>query len=957
MEPASLGHYHILSKLGAGGMGVVYLADDSQLQRKVAIKVHSIPKEGDSHSYRRFLREGHSAARLDHPNICTIYHIGEEDGWAFIVMQYIDGETLASRLRGELPSLEEVIDIAGQIAAGLESAHNQGIVHRDIKPQNLMLTKKGQVKILDFGLAREMKEQAAVAGDGPTESILTEAGQLLGTICYMSPEQALGKTVDPRSDIFSFGVVLYEMLTGRHPFVGENSVAVLDGIIHKDPPSVARYNERVPDELLRIVRKMLEKDRDLRYQSVHEVWSDLKRLREPSAGETPEVSPQPVRRRGPLGRAADWLSDVLQGGAAQPARDYRRLFLVISTICASIVLVLMVQYWRSRPYTPKPDALRWYEDGVNAMRDGTYLKASKALSEAVHLDPDFVLARARLSEAWLEMDYPERAKDELLLARREESILSRLPKIERLQFEAIEFLVTGEAQKGIQKYRSMLEAAGPAGRPTIWLDLGRACERAADSTCALEAYQQSTKLDKQLAAGWLRLALIHQRARRYDEATAAFDRAERLFQAASNPEGVTEVQYGRGMMLVGRGQPEAAKNVLTDALKSSQSAPNIQQQVKILLQLATASIGTADSATIVKLAGEAVQLARDNGVEILAARALLTLGTGWLIKDMNEAEKYYREAFEIAQRNKSPFVEARAHLALASVYDAKGLLARSVTETQAASEFFRRAGYKRETVQATVLLGRYQRKLGDLDGAARTFQSMLDASAAGGPGDEPALLHEGLGQVYLVQERYRAAHDSFTRSYEASMAVSDALGAGHSLLNQAACLWRMGDYDMAHRRLSEAESLAQTKGFKVLLSNIADERSAMAVSEGSAAARQETLAACRGKKLDTVGTAGVWEYADSLFRCAETALRANEVSLATKWARKALEIYQRASCLDSEWRLFVLLGLAGEATAVGRARAALGLLERQWSPEDYRRYLARPDIRRCSYQLKQMEAR
>jgi tetratricopeptide (TPR) repeat protein/predicted Ser/Thr protein kinase len=957
MEPASLSHYRILSKLGAGGMGVVYLADDSHLQRKVAIKVHSIPKEGDFHSYRRFLREAHTAARLDHPNICTIYHIGEEDGWAFIVMQYVDGETLAARLRGELPSLDEVIGIAEQIAAGLESAHSQGIVHRDIKPQNLMLTKKGQVKILDFGLAREMREEAAIASDGTTESQLTEAGQLLGTICYMSPEQALGKTVDQRSDIFSFGVVLYEMLTGRHPFVGENAIAVLDGIIHKDPPSVARYNERVPDELLRIVRKMLEKDRDLRYQSVHEVWSDLKRLREAPAGEAPEVSQQPIRRRGPLGLAAARLLDVLLGGAAQPALNYRRLFVVISAVCGLIALVFFVQYWRSRPYKPRPDAVRWYEDGLNAMRDGTYLKASKVLSEAVRLDPDFVLARARLSEAWLEMDYPERAKDELLLVRREESILSRLPRTERLQFEAIEFLVTGETPKGIQTYRSMLEAAEPAARSSIWLDLGRACERAADLKCALEAYQKSTQLDPQTAAGWLRLALIHQRAQRYDEATPAFDRAERLFQTASNLEGVTEVRYGRGMMLVGRGQLEAASNVLRDALKSSQTAANIQQQVKILLQLATVSIRTADSATVVKLAGEAVELARANGVEILAARALLTLGTGLFIKDRNEAEKYYQQAFEIAQRSKSPSVEARARLALASVYDAKGLLARSVAEAQLASEFFRRAGYKRETFQSMVLLGRYQRKLGDLDEAAKTFQSMLEASVSGGSGDEQAFLHEGLGQVYFVRERYRAAYASFTRSYEASMAGGNALSAGYSLLNQAACLWRIGDYDMARRRFSEAESLAQSKGFKDLLVSIGTERSAMAASEGGAPANQETLAACRGKTLDTVGTAGVWEYAESLFRCAEAALRANEASLAADWARKALEIYHRASCLDSEWRLLVLMGRAGESGAGGRARAAQARLESQWSPEDYRRYLARPDIRRYSNELKQMEAR
>jgi tetratricopeptide (TPR) repeat protein/predicted Ser/Thr protein kinase len=941
MEPVSLGHYRILSRLGAGGMGVVYLAADSHLERKVAVKVHSILKEGDSQAYRRFLREAHAAARLDHPNICSIYEIGEEDGWAFIVMQYIDGETLAARLQRDLPSLDEVIGIAEQVAEGLESAHAQGIVHRDIKPQNLMLTKKGQVKILDFGLAREIREPSAVASEDETESQITEAGQLLGTISYMSPEQALGKTVDQRSDIFSFGAVLYEMLTGRHPFLGENAISILDAIIHRDPPAVARYNDRVPDELLRIVRKMLEKDRDLRYQSVHEVWSDLKRLRGSSGGAVPDVSRRPVSSGRPLDVAA----------------RNRRSLAVIAAVCCLIALAFFGKYWTFRPYEPRPDAVRWYKEGLSAMQAGTYLKASKVLSEAVRFDPKFVLARARLAEAWLEMDYPERAKDELLLARRQESILSRLPRTERLQFEAIEFLVTGDTTPGIQSYRRLLEVAEPAARPAIWIDLGRACERSTDLKCALEAYRQSTQLDPQAAAGWLRLALIHRRSGRYEEAAAAFDRAENLFQTASDIEGGTEVRYGRGVMLVDRGQFKAAGSLLRNALESARLTPNIQQQIKILLQMATLSIRTAESAAAVKLAGEAIELARTNGVEILASRALITLGSGWLIKDRNEAEKYYREAFEIAQRNKSPFVEARARLALASLYDAKRLPARCLAEAQLALDFFRRSGYKREIFQSEVLLGRSQRQLGNLDAAAGIFQSMLNASGSGSPSEEQATLNEALGQVYFFQERYRAAYDSFTRSYEAINTGSYPLNAGYNLLSQSSCLWRLGDYSAARRRQAEADSLAQNKGFKDLLVSIRAERSAMTASEGSAAEPQERLTACRGEKLDSPEIADIWEHAGSLFRCAEAALRAGEPALAAGWARKALEIYQRASCLDSEWRLQVLLGRAGDAGAAARARAALARLENGWSPEDYRRYLARPDIRQYIQELKQMEAK
>ena len=791
----TLGHYEITSQLGKGGMGEVYQATDLKLGRDVALKV--LPEEfaRDADRVARFQREAKLLASLNHPNVAAIYGLDESGGTKFLVLELVTGETLAEQIKRGPLLIEESLKLALQITEGLEAAHAKGIIHRDLKPANIKVTPDGKVKVLDLGLAREMREQVVAASDGSTESQLTEAGQLLGTVSYMSPEQALGKAVDQRSDIFSFGVVLYEMIAGRHPFQGENTIAILDAIIHRDPPSIARYKDRVPDELLRILRKMLEKDCSLRYQSVHEVWSDLKRFRGDSAGESPDAGRQLLERPWTLRRMAAWLRGLLQAGASPSIRNHRRLVAAVTVLFGVIALMLSVQYWAARPYRPRTDAVRWFEEGLNAMRDGTYLKASKVLSEAVRLDPDFVLARARLAEAWLEMDYPERAKDELLLARRRESMLRRLPKGERLQFEAIESLITGETLQGIQSYRRLVEVAEPVARPAIWLDLGRACERAADFKCALEAYQQATQVDPQIAAGWLRLALIHRRARRYDEAAAAFDRAEHLFQTASNIEGGTEVQYGRGMMFVDREQFEAAAKVLRGALASSRVAANIQQQVKILMQLATVSLRTADSAAVVKLSREAIDLARANGVEILAARALITLGSGWLIKDPNEAEQYYREAFEIAQRNKSPFVEARARLALASLYDTKGLPARCLAEARLASEFFRRAGYNRETFQATVLLGRSQLHLGNLDEAARTFQSMLEASGPGGPREEQAILYEGLGNVYFVQERYRAAHDSFTRSYEASMTGNNAFVAGHSLLYQAACLWRLGDYN------------------------------------------------------------------------------------------------------------------------------------------------------------------
>ncbi|HXM43707.1 MAG TPA: protein kinase [Bryobacteraceae bacterium] len=926
-------HYRIASKLGEGGMGVVYEAEDLTLGRRVALKFCSSERH-DEKLRANLLKEARAASSLSHPNIAHVYEFVENPGGdPFIAMELVSGASLRRILGERQLSIEETLKVATGVASALAEAHIHGIIHRDIKPGNIQITAAGDVKVLDFGIARTPVPGAE--GEVTAAAATQTLEGFSGTPLYMSPEQASGEMLDARSDLFSLGVVLYECLAGKSPFAADNLTSTLARLLTWEPPPPTRLNPRSPAKLDRVVLKLLAKDRRQRYASADELLADLRDPRRRLS-----------RRRAVAGLAGAAVS--VGGGVFAWFRMAKR------------------------HHDPAAAAIPWYREGVAALHNGSYYRAGKALARAVEIDPAYAMAHAYLAEAWYELDYLERAKDELLKIM---SARSSLPEAEALHLDAIRQTVTGEFQAAADKFQALSALVPPDERDGALLDLGRAQERNQDTRKAIATYSEAVRLDAQNASAWLRLGALEARTGAREDSGRSLDRAENLFQTSSNVEGVTECLYVRARYAP---TPAQARELIGKALAAARVTGNDQQQIKLLLLSSNADLDAGHTAEALDDANRAIAIARAGGIENLVSRGLIDLGNALFVKGRTaEALRTMQEALDIARRNREKRSEARALVNLGSIRIQTGDTAQGWQDVQAAMAYYRQGSFRTEAALALILLGRAASNKGDYDEARRAFEETLATMRPAGPSLPLAYAQEGLASLEYLQDRWPQALRMYDDARRAFEAIGNSSGAATNALNVAVMHARLGHKGegavappqavdsnsvsalqiiLMQERFSEARAKAEALLRRADASDLETRRGAslvlgLALARSGAGARG--LEACHSA-FDLAHAAGnPAAEAEALLGSAEAALAGADRAAAAGYAGRARAFFESAKKPESLWRACVLLLRSGapDPAVAAQAAAALGELKASWPAKDFRSYLDRPVIRRWHAEL------
>ncbi|HYG79173.1 MAG TPA: tetratricopeptide repeat protein, partial [Pyrinomonadaceae bacterium] len=637
----------------------------------------------------------------------------------------------------------------------------------------------------------------------------TREGVIVGTPMYLSPEQALGAPIDARSDIFSLGSVLYECLTGRPAFPGRSPADVCAKVIRDDPPTPSHLNPDVPPGLDRATLKALAKKAVDRYQSAGELIADLRQVRESLW----DSKPARVRRSPPPPRAVRTsILTTLSDGLRRP-RALAGVFLVSLTL-ALLAVWAGTSWRRSAPPAPRSaEALQWYAVGTNALRDGTYDKAVKALKKAVSLDDHFLLAHARLAEALTEVELTDQAKNELLRVALPQPAPPDVSPTEALYLQAVSLGLTGDPGGAIAAYRQIVEQSSEEQRAAAYVDLGRAYERTGDSRGAVQSYLAALKLDPQHSAAAIRAGVLYGRrlgAENTETALSYFQTAEARFRTLNDAEGLAEVSYQRGVMHMTRRELDLARGQLEQTLAKAAAIDNKYQQFKARMQLSSVFCLEGRTQEAERYASEALDFAKANGLENSMASGLVTLGNAFLAETkLDQARKYFERALEAAELYKSRRSEARALLALASLateYHSRPAEVRAYVER--ALPVYQQEGSRKYLMQAHALLGHASEQQGDYAAAQEAFTQQLQLASQLGDQEQESLAHEGLGIVFMDREEYPKALEHFDRHYETSRSLKLAPYVAHVQVYRGKVLFEMGRYDEARKALGESKRAA-----------------------------------------------------------------------------------------------------------------------------------------------------
>ena len=926
-EPEFLGHYRVVRKLGEGGMGEVYLAHDSTLERPVAIKLITGFRTDEDTGRRRLLREAQAAAALDHPNICAVHEVRSEGDRSFIVMQFCDGETLAARLeRGPL-GVEETAHLLGQVADALAFAHRAGLVHRDIKPHNIMISPHGRVKVLDFGLAKVAGLAGQLSDDTPTATVLTFEGSPVGTASYMAPEQIRCEPVDARADLFALGVVMYECLTGLRPFEGRSTYEILDAVVTREPPPPHEVNPGVPAAFSDLCLHLLAKRPEDRLQSAAE-------LRDALAA---------------LGRGADATSarsataQQRTALAAAPQHPRRRYWLPLAAALAvaAVAVAAWLLVWRSTPLVePSAQARRWHEAGVHALRGGAYQDAVRALRQAVQVDDRYVMAWARLAEAQAELDDMRSAPQSLNRMWQLVPDRSRLPAAERLQLEAIAAMVTRRGRDAVQAYQELAALASSA--PHVLVDLGRAWEIVPDYAKAEDAYTQALERDPQSAVAYLRRAVLRGQRGDHAAALADFGQAERLYGAASDLEGQSELLLQRSELRLDLQELAQARADAERAVEIATAAQLDHQRVRAALLLARVAVHEGKIADAERYAREAVD--RSAPFESLQTQALVDYGNVFLAQSRyTEAEARFREAVAVGARFGAERATARARMALASVLVSvtDGRVAEGQALAQEAYAFYDRNNVIAPKRQALQILVRAADTRGDLDAADHAARELLALGTASDDRVTIAAAADALGTSFARRGQLPQALEQTDRALQLYEEQGSGLAAAYTRLRRAELLVRLGRFADAREQLRVLTStLAASRDLGAAVSAYHEGVEArLALNEGHVAAAARSACQDRGSVDDRV-----WRV-DMLLVCATALAKQGDTARARRASEEALTL---ARPLDDHVTL--AHALAASATlaassrqpdeALARGREALAVFDRLTADEPAWRLLA-----------------